>query len=348
MVTRIKGEGTASQASVYQGLAYYSGVSAPGNGLKEQTENVLKQVEALLKANGHSTSNIVNAFAVIAPQADPDAFFTVWNAWLEKGKEPALTVVRAGVAAPALVTLQLYVATGEGIKRHDLPNGAGKLVTYNQVAYFSGQSVHEGRNTLSEQTKAVMGNYDKLLAQFNLKKENILNGNIYVQDIAMQDEYEQVWIGWTYTGHKPAGTMVEGKPVKKEHLLNLNLTFADSPEVLDIPRINPGVNCCRFVKHNQVAYFTGHCCSEPEEQTLYSHTKGVMKRLDNTMQEFGMKRENVIACVAYVKHVEDHAEFEKAFDEWAIAGNAPSCTILGTDLLSEKYLIEFTLTVACE
>ena len=123
-----------------------------------------------------------------------------------------------------------------------------------------------------EQTKAVYRRYEALLKENGLRLENILNGNIYCQDITMQDEYEQQWIRWTYPGHKPAGTMVEGRPADRRDLLALGLTFADSPEIADVKRVKPAENCCRYVEYRKTAYFTGHVCLDADAKDPVSYT----------------------------------------------------------------------------
>lgn len=345
MVERRNSFGKVSQASVYRDLAYYSAVTASEeDGVAAQTKAVLSQYDAMLADREH----IVSAFVMLSHDADAAVFFRIWNAWIPQGHEPALTVIRAGLACGACVSVALNVALKNGIHRTRLEDGTGMLVRYQGVAYFSGRSIDGGRDTLEEQTKEVMRTYDVLLAENGLRKENILNGNIFVQDISMQDEYENVWIGWTYVGHKPSGTMVEGRPVLKRHQLELGLTFADEGDVLNLLRKNPGANCCRFVTYNGVTYFTGNVCKDESAVGLYEHTKGVFAQLQEQLDANGMKKEDIIVCNAFIKNIEDQAQFEKAWNEWVLPGHEPARTICGTRLLDDKFEIEFTITVACE
>lgn len=343
MVKRIKGDGTVSKASLYGDMAYYSAVTVPEEqGMAAQTRAVLKQYDAMLADRKH----IVNALVMLAYDGDAEAFFAEWNAWIPAGFEPALTVIRAGLAGGACVSVALNVAEKDDIVRTPLADGTGMLVRYGGIAYFSGRSVDAGES-LAAQARAVMRSYDDLLVGNNLKKENILNGNIFVQDIDLQDEYENVWIGWTHIGHKPAGTMVEGRPVQKRHQLELGLTFADGDKVLDIPRRNPGHNCCRAVTYRDVVYFTGNVCIDPDAKGLYEHSKGVFARLQEQLDTSGLKKEDIILCNAYISDAADQPQFERAWDEWVVPGQEPARTVCGTRLLSDTFLIEFTLTVAC-
>ncbi|OGO11710.1 MAG: hypothetical protein A2029_05865 [Chloroflexi bacterium RBG_19FT_COMBO_47_9] len=350
MVTRITGSTTVSQASVFGSIAYFGEVSASEqSSTSAQTEEILKKYETLFAENGLAKENTINAFVILSPHATPGDFFNVWNQWLSDENMPAVTVIRAGLTGTKFISMALYVACTSEIERIKLQGGYdGRLVKYNGMVYFSGQSRREGMKTLTEQTKAVMSSYDEMLSMYNLKKENIINGNIYVQDINMQDEFENVWINWTFAGHKPAGTMVEGKPLNKDDLLELNLTFADSPSVLDLLRIKPGANCCRFVKYHNIAYFTGHVCSEPGADDLYKQTKSVFQRFDAVFDEFGLQKENILTAGAYLKNIGNAPQFEKAWDEWVNGENPPTRLICGTRLLSDDFFLELAITVAYE
>lgn len=343
MVGRINTENNVSQASVYQNLKYYSAVTeTKSEGTAAQTQGILKKYDEMLADRKH----IVSGLVMLAHEADAEAFFTEWSRWIPEDEEPALTVIRAGLADGALVSVALNEALTDGIRRTRLNDGTGMMVRFGGVVYFSGRSIDGGRDSLREQSREVMRTYDRILEVNNLRKENLLNGNIFVQDITMQDEYENVWIGWSHVGHKPSGTMVEGRPVNKRHQLELGLTFADSGEVLAIPRKNPGHNCCRFVTYNGISYFTGNVCHDPDARGLYEHSKKVFAQLEAQINENGMKKEDIIVCNAYIRDVNAQKEFEKAWDEWVSQGNEPARTVCGTRLLSDKYEIEFTITVA--
>ena len=132
----------------------------------------------------------------------------------------------------------------------------------------------------------------------------------------MQDEYEQQWIRWTYPGHKPAGTMVEGRPADRRDLLALGLTFTDSPEIADVKRVKPAENCCRYVEYRKTAYFTGHVCLDADAKDLYDHTKGVLRRFCKVFkEEYGLRMDRIISASAYISDIRQAPLFHKAWDE---------------------------------
>ena len=240
MVKRYPGKDHTSRACEYGNLVYFSAVSAPEQtSLYEQTAAILREYDSMFAELGLKKSAIVNAFVMLDTQ-DTEGFVHAWKQWVEPDCEPATTMICGGLEGGRQVQICLWAARTDAIRRVRLPEDAGMLVCYEGVAYFSAQSADGA--TLTEQTKAVYRRYEALLKENGLHLENILNGNIYCQDITMQDEYEQQWIRWTYPGHKPAGTMVEGRPADRRDLLALGLTFADSPEIADVKRVKPAEN----------------------------------------------------------------------------------------------------------
>lgn len=93
-----------SQAVVHGNTVYLAGqvaddASAP---VKGQTEQVLKKIDALLKAAGTDKSKLLSAniwLSDIRTFADMNA---VWDAWVSPGNTPARATVEAKLAAPGL------------------------------------------------------------------------------------------------------------------------------------------------------------------------------------------------------------------------------------------------------
>ena len=348
MIKRIAENAAYTYVSIYNEVAYFSGLSSDAEeSLASQAESILEQYDYHFADLNLHRDHIINAFVMMDTKDDPKVFFDILYRWLPVGAKPAVTAIRADLPGGNQISLSLYVAVGAGqIDRTELPNSAGMLVRYNKMVYFSGQSRDKGL-TLHEQTKNVMSDYDRMLVENDLKKENIINGNIFVQNIEMQDEYEQNWINWTYTGHKPSGTMVEGKPLDPKHQLVLGLTFADSPEVLALERINPGNNCCRFVRYNKTAYFTGNTCKDPENtKGVYDQTKAIFSKFCEMFNEFGLEKNNIIICNVFLQNIDDIGMFQKFWNEWTDSNEVPALTVCGTKMLDEKYDLEVAITVA--
>jgi enamine deaminase RidA (YjgF/YER057c/UK114 family) len=91
-----------SQAVVHGNTVYLAGqvaddASAP---VKGQTEQILKKIDALLKASGTDKTKLLSAniwLSDIRTFADMNA---VWDAWVSPGNTPARATVEAKLAGP--------------------------------------------------------------------------------------------------------------------------------------------------------------------------------------------------------------------------------------------------------
>ena len=92
-----------AEAVVINGLIFLAG-QVPENteaDAKAQTENVLKQIDALLKELDSDKSKIVDVTIFLANLADYDAMNAAWDAWVPAGHVPARATVEAKLANPA-------------------------------------------------------------------------------------------------------------------------------------------------------------------------------------------------------------------------------------------------------
>lgn len=91
-----------SQAVVHGNTVYLAGQVADdaSQPVKGQTEQILKKIDALLKASGTDKSKLLSAniwLADIRTFADMNA---VWDAWVSPGNTPARATVEAKLAGP--------------------------------------------------------------------------------------------------------------------------------------------------------------------------------------------------------------------------------------------------------
>jgi enamine deaminase RidA (YjgF/YER057c/UK114 family) len=102
-LTRIGAGKRMSEAVVYGGRVYLAGFvadKAKGMGVKEQTQDILGQIDATLKKAGTSKTRILKAniwLTDIATFADMNA---AWDAWVVAGQTPARATVESKLAAP--------------------------------------------------------------------------------------------------------------------------------------------------------------------------------------------------------------------------------------------------------
>ena len=81
-----------------------------------------------------------------------------------------------------------------------------QAVVHNQTVYLAGQ-VAPGA-TVTEQTKGILANIEKLLAAVKSDKSKILSATIWLTDMSTFAEMNAVWEAWVITGATPARATV--------------------------------------------------------------------------------------------------------------------------------------------
>ncbi len=97
-----------SEAVIHNGMAYLAGFVAEktaGKSVKEQTTDILNQIDATLKKAGSNKSNIVKANIWLTDMSTFGQMNDAWDAWVVAGTTPA----RATVESPRLAAAGLDV-----------------------------------------------------------------------------------------------------------------------------------------------------------------------------------------------------------------------------------------------
>ena len=102
-LTRIDAGNRLSEAVIYNGILYTCGVvpdTAMGKSVREQTLDVLAQIDALLARAGSDKTRILKATIWLASMQFYDEMNQVWDAWVVPGQPPARATVEARLAHP--------------------------------------------------------------------------------------------------------------------------------------------------------------------------------------------------------------------------------------------------------
>jgi enamine deaminase RidA (YjgF/YER057c/UK114 family) len=99
-----------------------------------------------------------------------------------------------------------------------------EAVVYNGTIWLAGQ-VGEGE-TVTEQTRDVLAQIDRLLAEAGSRKENILQAIIWLADIADFAEMNAVWDAWVPQGHTPARATGEARLAAPKYKVEIIVTAA--------------------------------------------------------------------------------------------------------------------------
>lgn len=91
-----------SRAVEYGNLVFVAGTTADNKkaSCKEQTEEILKKIDAHLAATGSSKSKILQAQVWVADIKEKEQMDAAWKAWVDPENKPARACVQAPLGSP--------------------------------------------------------------------------------------------------------------------------------------------------------------------------------------------------------------------------------------------------------
>ena len=94
--------GKLSDAVVHNGIIYLAGQVAEklDAGMKEQTADVLRQIDALLTANRSDKSRILTATVYVNDMKLKPQMDEAWMAWVDRSNPPARATVEVELGSP--------------------------------------------------------------------------------------------------------------------------------------------------------------------------------------------------------------------------------------------------------
>jgi enamine deaminase RidA (YjgF/YER057c/UK114 family) len=100
MIERFHKGARMSQAVVHGGTVYIAGKVARNakGSLEEQTQDVLDQIDALLKEVGSNKSKLLAVNVYLPAIADFDAMNVIYDAWVDRDNPPVRACVEARLA----------------------------------------------------------------------------------------------------------------------------------------------------------------------------------------------------------------------------------------------------------
>ena len=104
-ITRIGAGKRMSEAVIHGGKAYLSGFVAnktAGKSVKEQTADILSQIDATLAAAGTDKTKLLKANIWLTDIGKFAQMNEAWDAWVSPGNTPARATVESKLAAPGL------------------------------------------------------------------------------------------------------------------------------------------------------------------------------------------------------------------------------------------------------
>jgi enamine deaminase RidA (YjgF/YER057c/UK114 family) len=102
---RIGAGNRMSEAVIHNGMVYLAGMVAEttvGKSVKEQTQDILSQIDDILKQAGSDKTKIVKANIWLTDIKTWAQMNEAWDAWVVPGQTPARATVESKLAAPGL------------------------------------------------------------------------------------------------------------------------------------------------------------------------------------------------------------------------------------------------------
>ncbi|WBW94728.1 RidA family protein [Oceanirhabdus sp. W0125-5] len=112
------------------------------------------------------------------------------------------------------------------IKRIESTGRMSRIVIHANTVYLCGQTCGDGDKGIKEQTQVVLEKIEDLLAKAGSSKEKILSTTIYIKDMAMFSEMNEIWDAWVSKENQPARACVEAKMAREEILVEMSVIAA--------------------------------------------------------------------------------------------------------------------------
>ena len=112
------------------------------------------------------------------------------------------------------------------IKRFETKKRMSRAVVHNNTVYLCGQVAKDSAKGMAEQTITTLEKIEELLASVGTNKDKVLSATIYVKDMALFQEMNEVWDNWINDGYAPARACVEAKMAREELLVEISIVAA--------------------------------------------------------------------------------------------------------------------------
>lgn len=107
------------------------------------------------------------------------------------------------------------------IKRHHNGPRMSQAVEHGNIVYLAGQVASNTAGGVTEQTREVLGQIDKLLAECGTNKSKLLSATVYLADIGKFQDMNSVWDAWVDAKNAPARATVEARLAAPQYLVEI-------------------------------------------------------------------------------------------------------------------------------
>ena len=112
------------------------------------------------------------------------------------------------------------------IERYKTTKRMSRLVVHGETIYLCGQVAMDDTADIKGQTATTLVKIEELLATVNSGKEQLLSVTIYLADMALFKEMNEVWDAWVTPGKAPARACVQASMARPELLVEMSVVAA--------------------------------------------------------------------------------------------------------------------------
>jgi enamine deaminase RidA (YjgF/YER057c/UK114 family) len=117
------------------------------------------------------------------------------------------------------------------IERRNVGKRLSDLVIYapppnGRLVYLAGQVAENRKADITLQTRSVLAQVDRLLAEAGTDKTRILSATIYLADMSDYGGMNEVWDAWVPQGDTPARATVEARLAHPEYKVEMQIVAA--------------------------------------------------------------------------------------------------------------------------
>ncbi len=112
------------------------------------------------------------------------------------------------------------------IQRFQVGKRLSEMAIYNGIAYLAGQVPEDDTLDMYGQTKQVLAEIDKWLAEAGTDKSRILMAQVFVANMIEFDEMNRAWDEWVAEGNSPPRAAIEAKLANPNWKVEIVITAA--------------------------------------------------------------------------------------------------------------------------
>lgn len=115
------------------------------------------------------------------------------------------------------------------ITRMETKQRMSRVVIHNDTIYLCGQVAEDANQGIEEQTRTMLAKVDDLLLKAGSSRTHMLSATIYLKDMDLFKQMNQIWDAWVPEGHAPARACVAARMARPELLVEISVIAAVDP-----------------------------------------------------------------------------------------------------------------------